>query len=126
MVRRRLGPIPEEYWGCTRDCWDLGRHTEKDGCEKYTPPCPHPLESIGYDSEGEGRQVECQDCRTHLTVKLLAEAARPSLWVGGCCCPEICTGKCPPSEPTAWSLDPIKVLRILDLESHLEVPNFSW
>lgn len=76
MRSRRPGPIPEEYWGCRRTCWDAGGHTEKDGCEKYVPPCEHPVESIGYDSEGEGRQVECQDCRTPLSVRKLAEEAR--------------------------------------------------
>lgn len=117
--RRRPGPIPEEYWGCWRACWDAGGHTEKDGCEKYVPPCKHPLESIGYDSEGEGRRVECQDCQTPLSVKILAETARPSLWIGGCFCSDVCTGRCRPATPSAWNLDPIKVLRILELESHL-------
>ena len=118
--RRRPGPISEEFWGCKRFCWDLGVHTGEDGCVNYTPPCAHPVESIGYDSEGEGRQVECQQCRTPLSVKKLAEEARVSLWIGGCfCSADVCSGRCPAPTPSAWSLDPAKVLKILALEEHL-------
>ncbi len=116
---RRPGPISEEYWGCRRECWNLGRHTLEDGCERYTPPCTHPLDSIGYDSEGEGRSVECQDCRTPLSVQKLAEEARVGLSTGGCFCTDACVLWCPPATPTAWTLDPAKVLRILELEGHL-------
>jgi hypothetical protein len=116
---RRPGPVPEEYWGCTRACWNLERHTEEDGCERYTPPCKHPVESIGYDSEGEGREVCCQDCQVPLSVQKLAEEASPGLWVGGCHCSYVCTGRCPAPTPSAWNLDPAKVLRILELESYL-------
>lgn len=119
MTARRPGPIPEEYWGCRRTCWDAGGHTEKEGCEKYVPPCGHPLESIGYDSEGEGRQVECQDCQTLLSVKALAESARVGVYIDWCYCPDECSGKCSPPTPTSWTLDPAKVLRILELEEHL-------
>lgn len=119
MTSRRPGPIPEEYWGCRRTCWDAGGHTEQDGCEKYVPPCEHPVESIGYDSEGEGRQVECQDCRTPLSVRKMAEEARVGLSTGGCLCLDTCTWRCPEAKAVAWSLDPAKVLRILELEEHL-------
>lgn len=125
MRSRRPGPIPEEYWGCRRTCWDAGSHTEKDGCEKYVPPCEHPVESIGYDSEGEGRQVECQDCRTPLSVRKLAEEARVGVTLGCTCVgctihpPGECNGHCGAGKVLSWTLDPAKVLRILELESHL-------
>jgi hypothetical protein len=54
-----------------------------------------------------------------LSVKKLAEEATVGLSVGGCFCPEACTWKCPPAKPSAWTLDPAKVLRILMLEEHL-------
>lgn len=119
VSRRSLRLVPEEFWGCTRHCGQALAHTEGPGCEKYVPPCEHPLESIGYDSEGEGRVIECQDCRIPLSVKELADHARTALWAGGCYCPETCSGKCSPARSTAWTLDPAKVLRILELESHL-------
>jgi hypothetical protein len=119
VTSRRPGPIAEEYWGCRRSCWDAGGHTEKEGCAKYVAPCTHPVESIGYDSEGEGRAVECQDCQTPLSVRKLAEEARAGLSIGGCFCTGACVLWCSPATPTAWSLDPAMVLRILELESHL-------
>ncbi len=118
MTSRRPGPVPEEYWGCRRSCWDAGGHTEKDGCEKYVPPCEHPVESIGYDSEGEGRAVECQDCRTPLSVKELAEGSRVALSSGCMCFDDECGDDCG-SRPVGWNLDPAKVLKILELEGYL-------
>lgn len=123
---RRPGPITPDFWGCRRSCWNAGKHLKDDGCEMAPPPpCMHPVESIGYGSEGEGRQVECQDCRTPLSVRKLAEEATVGLSVGCMCVgcithpPGECDGHCGAGRALAWSLNPAKVLKILQLEEHL-------
>ncbi len=116
---RRPGPVPEDYWGCRRTCWNADRHLKDDGCAYAPPPpCQHPAESIGYDSEGEGRAVECQDCQTPMSVRKLAEEARVAISMGCTCTGDFCAETCQ-ERPTGWTLDPAKVLRILELEEHL-------
>lgn len=109
-MTRRPGPVPKEYWGCTRKCFELGEHTAVWGeCEKAPPPpCEHPAESIGWD---QGHfYVGCQDCGQEVTIQVLAEQAQVSLAMGCRCLGDDCSGTCGAGRPLGWTLDPAKIL----------------
>lgn len=116
--RRRIVEFAEEFWGCSRLCGESGRHTKKDGCAQYVPPCEHPVESICIESDGS--QVVCGECREGLTVQTLVDDARVALSVGGCTCRDACVFWCAPATPTAWTLDPAKVLKVWELNRVLD------
>lgn len=109
-MMRRAGPISEEYWGCSRTCFNQGGHTNVWGeCEKAPPPpCEHPASSIVWN------QVEfyvgCTDCGQEVTLQVLAESARVSISRGCMCFGDECTGVCGAGKPLGWTLDPAKVL----------------
>lgn len=109
-MKRRPGPIPEEYWGCRRNCFNLGEHTAVWGeCEKAPPPpCEHPADSIGWD-QGQF-YVGCKDCGQEVTIQALAEQARASLTMGCRCPDDECSGTCGAGRPLGWTLDPAKIL----------------
>jgi hypothetical protein len=69
----------------------------------------HPLEDICIASDSSG--VICGNCYEELSVRRLAEGATVSASMG-CWCTEECSCK---ARPFGWSLDPRKVLRVLDL-----------
>lgn len=118
-MRQRPGPIPEEYWGCSRKCFNLGEHTAVWGeCEKAPPPpCEHPADSIAWD---QGKfYVGCKDCGQEVTLQVLAEQARVSIAMGCRCvgCESHpageCDGHCGAGRPLGWTLDPAKILAVL-------------
>ncbi len=117
---RRPGPVPEEYWGCRRDCWNLGRHTLADGCERYTPPCRHPADELYLTSDGQ--DVQCNLCFATVTLREILETARVVI-SRGCICvgctshpPGECDGHCGAGTPVGWNLDPAVVLRLMILK----------
>jgi hypothetical protein len=107
--------LGEDFDGCGWKCRKKAVHCNETGMCTFgpPPPCEHPLEDICIASDSAG--VVCGKCLTELSVRILAEEAEVGLsW--SCWCPEDCD--CEP-RPSAWSLDPRKVLRILDLTDHL-------
>lgn len=111
-MTRRPGPIPEEYWGCRRECFERGEHTAVWGeCEKAPPPpCEHPADSIGWD---QGHfYVGCKDCGQEVTLQGLAEQAQVAITMGCVCQGDFCSGHCA-ARPLGWTLDPAKVLAYL-------------
>jgi hypothetical protein len=107
-VKRR--PVPEEYWGCSRQCFDQGSHTKVWGqCEKAgAPPCEHPATDIVWDPQKVA--VACRGCGVEVTLLELAQAARVGLSLGCLCSGDECSGHCGGDRATAWTLDPAKIL----------------
>lgn len=124
-MTRRPGPIPEEYWGCRRTCFERGEHTAVWGeCEKAPPPpCEHPADSIAWD---QGRfYVGCKDCGQEVTLQGLAEQAQVSLSMGCRCPTEFCLGTCGAGRPLGWTLDPAKVIAFLAADQTAAEKNHS-
>lgn len=114
-MTRKPGPVPEEYWGCARKCFEQGEHTAVWGeCEKASPPpCEHPAEDIAWDRTRFC--VVCGSCGQEVTVQGLAEQARVSLSMG-CTCPDDTESDTCAERPVGWSLDPAKVLACIQAE----------
>lgn len=112
-MKRRESPVPEEYWGCSRQCFDQGSHTRVWGqCEKVDPPpCDHPATDIVWDPQKVA--VACRGCGVEVTLLELAQAARVGLSLGCICTGDECA--CP-TEPRAWTLDPAKILAFVAAE----------
>lgn len=123
-MKRRPGPIPEEYLGCSRKCRDLGEHTAVWGeCEKAPPPpCEHPAESIGWDQEKF--YVACKDCGQEVTVESLAKQAQVAFVLGCRCESNYCQDTCE-ATGVSWTLDPAKILACLAAEQRAMTENHS-
>lgn len=114
-MTRRPGPVPEEYWGCSRTCFEKGTHTAVWGeCENAPPPpCDHPAEGIRWHTAT--RAVTCRSCGQEVTLRGLAEQARVVLSMGCTCSGDTCSDDCG-DHPVGWSLDPAKVLAYVTAE----------
>lgn len=108
-MTRRPGPVPEEYWGCRRECFEKGEHTAVWGeCEKTPPPpCEHPAQAISWDQMRFC--VVCRDCTQEITLRGLAEQAQVALTMGCTRHGDVCSDNCG-ARPLGWTLDPAKVL----------------
>lgn len=108
--------MTETFDGCRRACRTMGEHTGVWGeCEfGLMPPCEHPTEDLHRSSDS--RDIECNACLSTVTLEEVVSRARVALYLG-CTCPgdDECGDDCG-SRPTAWNLDPEKVLKILMLE----------
>jgi hypothetical protein len=108
--------MPEEYWGCSRQCFNQGSHTRVWGqCEKADPPpCAHPATDIAWDPQKGA--VACRGCGGEVILKELAAHSRVTL-SGGCLCSgDECMGTCAGERPLGWNLDPAQVLAYLAAE----------
>jgi len=115
-VKRRKGPVPEEYQGCTRRCFDEGAHTRVWGqCEKADPPpCVHPAADIAWDPQKAA--VVCRGCGEEVTLEKLVDQSYAVLFIGCSCSGDHCTGHCSAGQPRGWSLDPEKVEAVMKAE----------
>jgi hypothetical protein len=100
-----------DFDACQSPCRRNGAHTLRrwECALAPKPPCEHPAEAICWASDSSG--IICKECFEEISVRKLAEEATVSASMG-CWCTEECSCK---ARPFGWSLDPRKVLRVLDL-----------
>lgn len=105
--------MDEDYDGCQSPCRRKGAHTRRqwECADAPTRPCEHPVETICWASDSSG--VICGECFEEISVRKLAEEARVGLSTGCMCSGDECEGRCKP-RALAWTLDPAKVLAVLD------------
>lgn len=115
-MTRRPGPVPREYWGCTRACFEQNEHTAVwPNCTKASPPpCEHPTDSIGWNPVLCA--VICRSCGQEITLRALAEQAQVALSMGCRCPTDFCLGTCGSGRPLGWTLDPAKILAYVAAE----------